>query len=158
MMNVEQCKRDAEKIDSLSGYSYNEKEELDELMDDMLEDKTPHLKMRALKAKDLFIMTSILSKINFKNIQECITPDIIKSFQKKNSNAGVQLGISVASILLSSINLVEKDLYKFLAQLTDLTTEDIENISIAEFIQLIVDVIKKEEFSDFFKVVSKSLK
>jgi len=49
-------------------------------------------------------------------------------------------------------------LYQFLAGLSGMTEKEIAALPLGTFTQMIVDVFKKEEFSDFFQVVSGLLK
>lgn len=66
--------------------------------------------------------------------------------------------LDIADVLLCNIPKCEHDFYKFLAGISNLKTEEIKKLPMADFVGMIVDVIKKEEFKDFFKVVSELFK
>ena len=53
---------------------------------------------------------------------------------------------------------IKIELYQFLAGLSGMTEKEIAALPLGTFTQMIVDVFKKEEFSDFFQVVSGLLK
>ena len=66
--------------------------------------------------------------------------------------------LDIADVLLNNIPKCENDFYKFLANISDLKVDEIKKLKPADFMGMIIDVIKKEEFKDFFKVVSESFK
>ena len=119
--------------------------------------------LRTLSAKDVFPMSEILSKIGINEFAECFNSEAVKAAvgEKKKGNerkVGMIFVFEVGNIILKNLSKCEKDLYKFLASLTDANPEDIENLPMGEFFELVVEVVKKPEFADFFKVVSRLFK
>lgn len=127
--------------------------------------------LRTLKSDDLFPMFRILSKIGFKDLKEIITPDKIKDMKSmisqkddedENTDATTMLGVSVVmevvSIIMKNLPSCENEIYTFLSGLSGMTVKEIRNLDMVTFTEMIVAVVQKQEFKDFFKVVSKLFK
>lgn len=122
--------------------------------------------MRSLKSSDMFVMFGILSKIGFTDIKEKLTPDRIKDFaasfkqdgekpsEEQFTYIGFNVIMEVVEIVMKNLPKCEKEIYTFLANLTGMTAKQIAGLDIATFTEMIIAVLKKEEFKDFFKVVS----
>ena len=125
------------------------------------------MELRELKSSDVFIMVNILKKIGFVKIKTILTPENLKEMTKtiKGETKGddvdgtVVLGfnviMSIVEIVMDNLQDCEQDIYKFLGSLSGLKPKEVADIGIADFAQMIVDVLQKPEFGDFFKVVSK---
>ena len=128
--------------------------------------------LRTLKSDDLFPMFAILSKIGFKDLKEIITPDKIKDMKSmisqkdddedENTDATTMLGVSVVmevvSIIMKNLPSCKNEIYTFLSGLSGMKVKEIENLDMVTFTEMIVAVVQKQEFKDFFKVVSKLFK
>lgn len=120
--------------------------------------------LRALEAKDVFLMSKIIGAIGIKEFKSAFESDELKSMIRSNGDTDVTMsvGISVfmdiAGIILNNLPKCEKDVYSFLGSLSGMDAKQIESLPMVTFIEMIIDVIKKEEFKDFMKVVSKLLK
>lgn len=129
--------------------------------------------LRTLKSDDLFPMFGILSKIGFKDLKEIITPDKIKDMKSmisqkddededENTDATTMLGVSVVmevvSIIMKNLPSCKNEIYTFLSGLSGITVKEIGNLDMVTFTEMIVAVVQKQEFKDFFKVVSKLFK
>ena len=125
--------------------------------------------LRGLKSSDLFPMFTILSKIGIKDFKETISPDsiqnMIKSFRnddqgdQENSEItttvlGFSIMIDVLEVILKNLPKCEKDISQFLSNLSGMTVEDIADLDMGTFTEMIIAVLKKDEFKDFFKVAS----
>lgn len=123
--------------------------------------------LRTLKSDDLFPMFGILSKIGFKDLKEIITPDKIKDMKSmisqkddedENTDATTMLGVSVVmevvSIIMKNLPSCKNEIYTFLSGLSGMTVKEIGNLDMVTF----TAVVQKQEFKDFFKVVSKLFK
>lgn len=123
--------------------------------------------LRALKATDFFLVTRILSKIGVKEFKGCIENDEIKAAIKgmfDNQDGGniadsdvASIGVSVvfdiASIALERMENCEKDIYKLLANLSGLKEQEVADLPMAQFGEMVMAVIKHEDFRDFFTAV-----
>lgn len=130
---------------------------------------------RELKSKDIFPMVKILRKIGFKDLKDKLNVDNIKDImqvfvdqtvpegqdeQQINqgdmaSYVGFNIIAEVLDVILSNLEYCEQDIYKFLASLTGKKENDIAELPMVTFTEMIVALLQKEEFKDFFKVVSK---
>ena len=61
----------------------------------------------------------------------------------------------IAGIIISNIPNAENEIQSFLASLTGMTVPAIKNMPFADYGELIIEVITKQEFQDFFKRVMK---
>ncbi len=122
------------------------------------------MEMRKLTSKDIFPLCSIMQKIGLDEFKSILTaPEIAKALTSKNmkedilASVGMGVILDVATTVISNLPKCESDLYAFLASLTGKQKSELENLGIAEFTELIIELFKKEEFKDFFTVVSKYL-
>ena len=79
---------------------------------------------------------------------------------KKNANPdldvieiGAGIVLNVVGVVLENLPKCENDIYKFLSMVSNLSEKEVKSLSMADFTQMIIDVIKKEDFADFIKVV-----
>lgn len=121
--------------------------------------------LRPLKSVDIFPMFKILSKIGLKNIRDSFSPDRIKKItsvvdsgentEEIATMVGFSVIIDVIDIIMSNLPACQKEIFTFLSNISGMTVKEIENLDLGTFTELVIDVIQKEEFKDFFKAVSK---
>ena len=130
--------------------------------------------LRELKSSDIFPMFKIMGKIGFKDLKDKMTPEKVKELtsmfkqnendteQKEGSDAeeqmmyiGFNVIFEVVEIIMNNLPSCEQDIYAFLACLSGMKTKEVANLPLATFTEMIVEVLKKEEFKDFFKAVSR---
>ena len=123
--------------------------------------------LRELQAKDVFPMFKIISKFGINEFKKCFDTQLIKEIvneqgevkgDKLASIVGVNIAFEIASIVTSNIAKCENEIFDFLTSISNLKRKEIETMSMVTFFEMIVDVIQKEEFKDFFGVVSKLFK
>lgn len=121
--------------------------------------------LRKLNASDIFPMSRIIGKIGIDEFGKCFesaaVQQIIKNGTGKESiqdAAGIQVVLEIANIIISNLGNVEKEIFQFLSNISGLSLNEVKNLEMAEFAVMLIDVVKKEEFMDFFKVVSKLFK
>ena len=131
-------------------------------------DKKPY-EFRLLGAPDIFLMAKIIKAIGIKEFKACFEADGIKgliqnAFTESKENGedsniisvGVGVALEIADVIIGNLPKCENDIYQMLAQTSNLTVEEIKAPGNAVmFLEMVIDFIKKEEFRDFFKVVSK---
>lgn len=121
---------------------------------------------RRLAAEDVFPMVNILNKIGINEVKNFIEGDGFKTVltaftngENKDEKAVEKVGISIffelLDLLLRNLPKCEDDVFRLLANTSNLTVEQIKKLDIVEFTEMIMDFFKKEEFKDFIKVVSK---
>lgn len=119
--------------------------------------------LKKLSAANVFTFTTILNKIGFKEIKECFQSEEMKELVKKGNKVdvesiGIQVMMDVVSIVLANLENCKDSIYQLLSDLSGMSKEEINELDMNVFIEMIIDVFKKDEFKDFFKVVSKLLK
>lgn len=123
--------------------------------------------LRTLCAEDVFPMFKIISKIGIKEFKSCFESEDVKEAIKSATNGenqndleviGIGVALEIASVIMANIPQAKEDIYLFLAQVSGMSKDDIRNLPISTFTEMIIDVVKKEEFKDFFGVVSKLFK
>lgn len=133
----------------------------------MTVDTAKAYELRNLTAEDVFPMFKIISKIGIDQFKRCFeSPDVkaaVAAASGENGQAdltsvGMSVAFDLASVVVSNIGNCKNDIYMLLSQLSGLDTKDIAALPMVTFFEMIVDVIKKEEFKDFFQVVTKLFK
>lgn len=125
--------------------------------------------LRRLTADDVFPMFQIISKIGIKEFKACFeSPEVMQMIkgaasgeQNKDevtASVGMKVAFDLAGIIVSNLASCKNDIYQFLAQLSGMTVKEVGALPMMTFFEMIIEVIKKEEFKDFFQVVAKLLK
>lgn len=130
-------------------------------------DKTYEL--RNLEADDLFIVISIVNKIGIKEFKACFESDDVKAAvlnmaKKADENGdaeaeegadvvsvGISVALDIASILMANIGKCKNDIYALLASLSGMKDKDIAKLPVKTFTSMVIDLVKKKEFADFFQ-------
>ena len=125
------------------------------------------MELRRLQATDLFSMVKILNGIGLKNFKDVIDTDKIKEMRKNInddnaeqvvSDIGMNVVMSVLSVILENLPSVETDLYNFIGSIANMKAKDVAKMDIGDFMDLLISIAQKEEFKDFFKRASKLIK
>lgn len=117
--------------------------------------------LRALNATDIFAFVAIIKKIGIKNFKNCFSTEDIKNLKEAKGNEeeiGMAVVIEVADVIISNLQECENEMYNFLSRLSGLKIATIKELPPATFMDMIVDIIKKPEFDDFFKAASRLFK
>lgn len=140
------------------------------------------LTMRELKGDDMFMLLSIIGKLDIKdefiemfeeNVDnaEFKKPQDFKdrrpkqseqeeidkrSFElaKETEKQGMKLMANIMQKFLVKAKYLKSDLNEMLADLTCTSVEEISNLSLMEYSKLIMDFFKKEELKDFFTSIA----
>ena len=123
--------------------------------------------MRNLQATDIFSVVKILNGIGLKNIKEAINIEEINKIRQGmtednasaiTSQVGVNVVMSIATVILENLPNVESDLYNFIGSVIDMKAKDVAKMDMGDFMDVLITIIQKEEFKDFFKRASKLIK
>ena len=140
--------------------------------------------LRKVKSTDLFLMTTIISKLGINDFIKCFNSDgvqgLIKKITEKAKNktdakssddtikdenasddtikVGIGVALEIANVILANLYKCEKEVYQLFANLTEKNTEEIKDLDIDVFLEMIIMFVKKDEFKDFFKAASRFLK
>lgn len=132
-------------------------------------------KFRRLSAEDVFPMFTIISKIGIKEFKTFYEGEGLKNIklafreQMENNNedadaedtvrsAGISIFVELLGIMMANLPKAEKDIFLLLSRTSNLDEKAVRKLDMADFAEMIMDFFKKEEFGDFFKVVSKLFK
>lgn len=123
--------------------------------------------LRTLEAKDIFPMINLIKAFGIDNFKKCFSSINAKEVADENGNVnmdqltalvGLNIVFDILSVVIGNLGKCEKDMYKFLESVSNLKVDEIKKLPMDEFAQMIIDVLQKEEFVGFFKVVLKLLK
>lgn len=129
-------------------------------------EKTKAYELRNLTADDIFPMFQIVSKIGIKEFKTCFdTPEIKGVIAKVTAGedadlntVGMFVALDIASLVIGNLPKCRDDIYLLLSQLSGKDKKEIAALPLATFLQMVTDVVRKEEFKDFFQVVAKLFK
>ena len=109
--------------------------------------------LRPLVASDMGAICKIITAIGVRQFKECFK---VEDFQGGNVE---QIGFGVifdsAGIVISNIPKAEEEIQTFLASLTGMKVAEIKKLPLADYGEMIMEVVMKEDFQDFFKRVMK---
>ena len=122
--------------------------------------------LRGLTAEDVFPMLKIISGIGLKELKSCFDSaelrDAIKNMSQGKEEGetvdrtavGLMIAADIASIIFANLPKCKDDIYQLLSGLSGMKKKEIAELPMNVFLAMIVDVIKKEEFKDFFQDVA----
>lgn len=110
--------------------------------------------LRTLMYTDIMPMFRILDKIGFKDLKEKVSPEMFQS--DDTTNIGFSFMMSIGEVILDNAEKCEEDLIEFIASVAQTTPDDVRSLTLVEFAELFVAILQKDDFKDFFKVVSES--
>lgn len=122
--------------------------------------------LRGLTAEDVFPMLKIISGIGLKEFKSCFDSaelrDAIKNMSQGKEEGetvdrtavGLMVATDIASIIFANLPKCKDDIYQLLSGLSGMKKKEIAELPMNVFLAMIVDVIKKEEFKDFFQDVA----
>ena len=122
--------------------------------------------VRELKATDLGPVCKILSKIGIRQFKDCFNnidfgKEKSEELEDKNGLTDAQVGLNVmiemAGIITENMDKAQTEINTFLSSVTCLELETIEDLSLADYMDLIVEVLTKADFKDFFNRAMKLL-
>lgn len=125
--------------------------------------------LRSLQGADIFPMSAIIKKIGVKEFKNAFQDEEIKGLVQSINNgdmskdaaanqAGMTVILNIVDVVLGNLPRAEKDIYKFLASLSGMKPDEVAALPMATFTAMVIDVIQKDEFKDFIKVVSRLFK
>ena len=140
--------------------------EIIEMNPAMEADVKPYV-FRKLSAVDVFPMFKIIGAIGINEFTACFEKDGIKNMissftgesgEDMSSIVGISVILEVANVIIGNLPKCENEIYQILSQTSNLSVAQVKKMDMAVFFEMVIDFIKKEEFKDFIKVVSKLFK
>lgn len=111
--------------------------------------------LRALVASDMGAICKIISAIGIRQFKDAFRIEDFKANKDNVEAIGFNVLMDGAGIIISNYPKAEKEIQFFVASLTGLQVAEIEQMPFADFGELIVGIVKKEDFRDFFMRVTK---
>jgi len=134
----------------------------------------PVYTFRKLNSTDVFLMCKIIGKIGISEFTACFEKDTVKNmiskFKDKKTDGektdgektvamvGIAVVLELANVIIGNIPKCEAEIYEMLSNVSGLTVSQVKELDFVTFTEMVVDFVKKDEFKDFIKVVSKLLK
>ena len=127
---------------------------------------------RTLGGGDVFLMFRIIGKIGVKEFNACFEHDGIKHLvaammgekmvkaedEPSVSVTYISVVLEVADVIFKNLPKCEDEIFQMLSQTSNLSVAQVKKLNLAQFTEMVIDFIKKDEFKDFIKVVSKLFK
>lgn len=118
---------------------------------------------RPLKSTDIFLLVSIISKIGTRNLMRCFNVEegmeIIESCTEKNAEKlGQLVFFGVLDVVMERLEYCENGICKLLASLYEMPEKEIKDLGATEYLNMLIDVVKDENFVDFFSQAYESVK
>lgn len=126
---------------------------------------------RPLQAEDIFPMFKIIKAIGIKEFKACfeeggiqeMVAQLMENATKEEGQdddsgivkAGIAVFLDIADVIIGNLPKCENEIFQMLANTSNMSEKAIRKMGFADFFGMIIDFIKKEEFRDFIKVVSK---
>ena len=121
-----------------------------------MSDTEKKYELRTLVAADMGAICKIVTDIGIRELKGCFDVSDLKGSEAEQ--IGLDIFLDVAGIVIANIPRAEDDINNFLASLTGKKVTDIKRMNLADYGELIIDVVTKREFRDFFERVMKLLK
>ena len=109
--------------------------------------------LRPLVASDMGAICKIITAIGIRQFKECFKLEDFKGGNVEQIGFGVVFDI--AGIIVANIPKAEEEIQAFLASVTGMKISEIKKMPFADYGELVLEVVMKEDFRDFFKRVMK---
>lgn len=126
-----------------------------------------NIELRGLKSSDLFGMFRILSKLGLKDLRSSLSQESIQAMVSTTDEAdedeadedraqtvGFAVFLEIAEIVLANLPKCENEIFAFLSGLSGLTAAEVADLPLADFTEMVITVITREDFRDFFTAAS----
>ena len=120
---------------------------------------------RKLEATDVFPMFKILSKIGINEFAECFGKESVqkmfstltgeKAVANFTQSMGIAITLEIVNVILGNLPKCEQEIFQMLSSTSNLSVEQVKKLDFATFTGMVIEFVKKDEFKDFIKVVSK---
>lgn len=114
--------------------------------------------LRTLKSTDLFVVIKLVKKIGLDNVSKALDSENIAQLIANNGNeaqVGMAVVLDIAQVVIDRLNDCEKEIYDLLAQVSNLSVKEVKELDMDEFVEMLIELIQKDDFKNTFtKVVS----
>lgn len=111
------------------------------------------IEVRPLVASDMGAICKIITAVGVRQFKECFKVEDFKGGNVEEIGFGVVFDI--AGIIIANIPKAEAEIQAFVASVTGLSLTEVQEMPFADYGELVVMIVTKEDFRDFFKRVMK---
>lgn len=111
--------------------------------------------LRPLIASDMGAICKIISAIGIREFKGCFNINDFKGNKKNLEEIGYGVMFDIAGIIISNIPKAEKEIQTFVASVVGMKQTDVAKMPFADYGELIMEIVTKEDFRDFFGRVAK---
>ena len=109
--------------------------------------------VRPLVASDMGAICKIITAVGIRQFKECFKVEDFKGGNVEEIGFGVVFDI--AGIIIANIPKAEDEIQTFVASVTGLSLTEVKAMPFADYGELVMMIVTKEDFRDFFKRVMK---
>lgn len=119
-----------------------------------MENTEKRYELRPLVASDMGAICKIMTAIGVRQFKDCFK---LEDFKKGEDveKLGFNILFDVAGIILANFPRAEEEIQTFLASVSGKKVAEIKKMPIADYGEMIMDIVTKDDFKDFFKRVMK---
>lgn len=118
-----------------------------------MENTEKKYELRPLVASDMGAICKIITLIGIKQFKDCFKVEDLKGGDVEK--IGFNIVFDIVGIILSNFQRAEEEIQTFLASLSGKKVSEIKKMPFADYGEMIMDVVTKEDFKDFFERVMK---
>jgi len=118
-----------------------------------MSDTEKSYELRPLVAADMGAICKIISAIGIRQFKDCFK---LEDFEGGNvEKVGFGVVFDLAGIVIANIPKAEEEIQAFIASVTGMKLSDVKKMPFADYGELIIAVVTKDDFKDFFGRVMK---
>jgi len=114
--------------------------------------------LRDLKGDDIFLVVNVIRKIGFKELKVCFESlevrkaiaEAVNGNDTDMSVVGAAVMFEVAGVIVEHLPECRQEINTLLAELSGMSREEVGSLPFGQYTNMVMDVIRKEEFKDFF--------
>lgn len=124
-------------------------------------------KPRDLKGKDIYLMTSLISKIGVRNVAKCMNVLEVQEAMRDGegepsddakAKIGTMVFVGFIDLLMEKMEDCEGAIRKLLSRMYDMPEAEVDELDANDYLDMLIDIVKGENFADFFRRAYESLK
>lgn len=109
--------------------------------------------LKALKSTDLFLILNLVKKVGLDKFTDIFSENIEKFKNVQSEEDYAKIGyavVGVVQVILERLTMCEHEIYALLASGSNLTVEQIKELGMVDFIDMVTDFFKQKEFGELF--------
>ena len=106
--------------------------------------------LRPLVATDTGAVCKVISAIGFRQLKDCFNLSDLTEQKKTVDQFGFDVAFNIAGVVFDNMQNAETAINNLLSSLTGMKVADIRKMPFADYGEMVMEVVMKEEFRDFF--------